>query len=363
MEQTTNVRILGPDGFTELSLEDGVWHVQEPRSYPRTKEGEPRPPTPAIVAVEGRMPAREGKPILFQEVPIEPGLTVVLGAAGTGKSTTLTEIASVVDELGYSVKPVHLNETDYDDDKGVEQWLPLLHRALAEAATDPKPSAVIIDSLRHFATIRTGYAARLGNSGFDLTTLQALSDLDRAARRLQIRLVASLFLSTYQLTKGDLADDNKMTKILRTIAYDIDGCATTTMLLGPTRRTPGQFYATTRVDRRKTFEGTVVQRATMQGSGAVMNEPEWRSPLKAFSAVSAVGRSDAAVYAARLADYDYAHGRQAEGAVRATASDALAVRDPAAVVDQLDKPAAPAMSTASKLLTVPDLTVDDDFED
>lgn len=273
-------------------------------------------------------------PVPFLGIPIAPGLTTVLGTAGTGKTTTLGQIASALASAGRAVFHVHVNEPDYVDDVGCDEWEPALAAAIDRALRVPR-GCIIVDSIRHFTTIGTGYESRLGSSGFDLTTLQALSDLDRLGRRLAVPVIVALFLSTYQVTKGDLGNDEMQRKILNTLAADVDGCATSTILMGPLRREAGQYRATSRLDRSKTWSGSVPLAVT---SSAGTTHLGWRSinGIPKFIASRAAGRAEAVVYAEQLLKTARTSLRRPKSERFNDAPDAIP-SDPTALIDRIEE--------------------------
>lgn len=189
------------------------------------------------------------------------GVLAVIGTAGTGKTTTLQAFERHLREKEPSRKVVRLAylETDYpaqdviaSDD--VFAWQ--LASAFAQAW---KGGVVVIDSLRAWVTLGTGYEQRLSAGGWDMAMFPALTQLDLAARRAGVLVVAAVYVEAMQIGAAAPGDKMRSDALLHLLLRSIDGAVTTSVLLGPSSTQRGQFYTLTRLRGR---DGQSLRQAT-----------------------------------------------------------------------------------------------------
>lgn len=187
----------------------------------------------------------------WSDVPIpQAGLLAVIGTAGTGKSTALRLLAEHV----RASRPTHgilYMEPDAQSSKVLtsdSDFAQQLAHLLATAAAETPTGAVVIDSLRAWVTLGTGYDSRLGSGGWDLTMFPALTQLDLAAKQLGVLVIAAIYVEAMQLGASDPGNEAKMSATLQLLLRSMDGSTSTALLMGPTTRERGHFLVLTRLD-------------------------------------------------------------------------------------------------------------------
>lgn len=186
-------------------------------------------------------------------IDIGPGQTVVMGTAGTGKSTTLRYLQA---ELAERADVVRLDCFEpVPGALGPDAMFKAIAEQLQQREDWTKPMIFVVDSLRFLSVLSSGYPMRLASGAMDLTMLATLTQLDILAKRLNIAIIGSLFFNLYQVTKGDSMNETVVATGLRTFAVDVDGSCQMTILMGPTRRETGKYECWSRSRRRSSVTG------------------------------------------------------------------------------------------------------------
>lgn len=184
---------------------------------------------------------------------IQPGATILMGTAGTGKTTALGLLEK---DLENQADVYHLDCFEpVPGAQSPDDMFAAIGSILTSRPDWTKPLVVVVDSLRFLSVLSSGYAPRLASGAMDLTLLAAITQLDLLAQRFNIAIVASLFFNLYQVTRGDATNEAAIASGLRTFAIDVDGSCQQTILMGPTRREAGCFESWSRRSRQNSVTG------------------------------------------------------------------------------------------------------------
>lgn len=213
------------------------------------ESGEAKFTGPFKVVSDGPVDDPTAGNLTWQDIVIPQGCTAILGTAGTGKSTLLRELRKRLDqEKERAAVFVPYFEPDYPDAlTDPEAFAQALLAAIQVAS--PSHGYVLVDSLRAWVTLGSGYESRLSSGGWDLTMFPALTALDTIAKRAGVHVIAAVYVDAMQISAAAPGDTVRSNALMQLLMQAVDGSVESTVLLGPARNERGQFAHLNRLAR------------------------------------------------------------------------------------------------------------------